>query len=159
MNRLLSRTALLLAAVLPLAGCDTFGSSNTDFLREQLARAEEVWAAQGSPDYTLTLTRYCDCPVEPRQVALEVVGDEIVGAIYTDVGDPVDSSMWGQYATVTVLFDLVRDAVNRRVPALIVEYDAVYGYVDNLVINYDRTRVDDDVLFTVEGYSAADDQT
>jgi hypothetical protein len=137
------------------AGCDSFGSGNDDFLREQLVRAENVWATSGSTDYTLVVTRGCDCPVQPRQVELAIAGDAIVSAIYTDTGEPVDTAVWRQYATVSQLFALVRDALDRRAPTLQVEYNQEFGYPELLVINYDRTRTDDDVLFLIEGYAPA----
>jgi hypothetical protein len=49
----------------------------------------------------------------------------------------------------------VRDALDRRAPTLQVEYNQEFGYPELLVINYDRTRTDDDVLFLIEGYAPA----
>lgn len=155
MNRFMQRCVLILA-VLPFAGCDTFGSSNSDFLRQQLTRAEQRWDSAGSNDYTLVLTRRCDCGVQPRQVALEVVADEIVSGMYTDTSEPLDAAALGQNLTVNGMFDLAHDAVDRRVPIVLVQYNQEFGYIDDLVINYDQTRVDDDVLIVVDDYIPAD---
>jgi hypothetical protein len=155
MNRFMQRCALLLA-ILPSAGCDTFGSNNSDFLRQQLTRAEQRWDSAGSNDYTLVLTRRCDCGVEPRQVALEVVANEVVGGMYTDTSEPLDATSLSQQMTVDEMFDLAHDAVDRRVPIVLVQYNQEFGYIDDLVINYDQTRVDDDVLIVVDDYIPAD---
>jgi hypothetical protein len=154
MNRNLQR-ALLVLAVLPLAGCDTFGSGNNEFLRDQLTRAEQTWDSAGSDDYTLVLTRRCDCGGDPREVALEVVADEVVGGIYTDTSEPLDAAELGQHVTVKGMFDLAHDAVDRRVPIVLVQYNQEFGYIDDLTINYDRSRGDDDILIVVSDYIPA----
>jgi hypothetical protein len=151
MRRHIGRAALL-AALVPFTACDIFGSSNSDFMREQLVRAEQRWDSNGSSNYTLLVTRRCDCPIEPRQVALEVVDDQLVGATYTDSGETLDTDALGQYATVRGMFALARDAVDRRVPVILVEYNQEFGYIDDLTINYDQTRIDDDILITVQDY-------
>lgn len=155
MNRFMQRAALLLFVMVPVGACDTFGSDNSDFLREQLTRAEQRWSTNGSSNYTLVVTRRCDCGIEPLQVSLEIVDDEIVSGTYTDLAEPVDESDLGQYATVLDLFALARDAINQRVPVVLLEYNQEFGYIDDLVINYDRTRVDDDFLYVVDDYIPA----
>lgn len=156
MKRAITRAAFVMATVLPLAACDSLGSDNSSFLLEQLIRAEATWADNGSPDYTMLATRRCDCGVDPVQVELTVVANEIVAATYVFDGADVDPGDWDQYPTITEMFALVRDAVNRKVPAIIVGYDQEFGYVNDLVINYDRTRFDDDVLYTVNSYTPPD---
>jgi hypothetical protein len=151
MNRYLHRAAPLLA-ILPFVACDTFSSDNSQFLREQLTRAEQRWDSTGTADYTLVVKRRCDCGLDPRQVALEVVADEIAGAIFTDTGEPLDASELGQYATVRDLFGLARSAVDQRVPIILVEFNQEFGYIDDLVINYDLSRIDDDFLYVVDDY-------
>lgn len=155
MNRFMQNTALLVAIV-PFAACDTFGSSNTEFLREQLTRAEQRWDSAGSADYTLIVTRRCDCGVEPRQVSLDVVADEIVSGMYADASEPLDAAALAQYVTINEMFDLAHDALSRRVPVILLEYNQQFGYIDDLVINYDQSRVDDDILIVVHDYVPAE---
>lgn len=148
--------AVLLAAVVPFAACDTFGSNNTDFLREQLTRAELRWDSTGSSDYTVLMTRRCDCGVAPTTVSLDVVANEIVAGTYIDTAEPLEEDEFGQFVTIDDMFALAHDALDRRAPVVLLEYNQEFGFIDDLVINYDQTRVDDDILIVVQDYIPAE---
>jgi hypothetical protein len=147
----------LLVAALALAACDTGGPGNRRILLDQLANREAYWAANGSANYTVLMIRDCFCDDDDRkwQVSLDVVNNEVVSGMDTfDNVELTEAELALQY-TITDVFDIVRDALNRGAATVNIAYNIDYGYVEQLYVDYNPRRSDDDLILTVGGYTPA----
>lgn len=148
------RRILNLAAMLPLlSACNPFESKGNSVLLGQLERAEGLWRAHGMPSYSYVLVRHCNCSVPPPEVRVFVDNNVVVGAHNVTADEPVATAQLSQFRPLPGYFDLVRDALQRRLPQFSVAYAVQYGFVERLVINYDITTADDDVFFDIESFT------
>lgn len=145
------------ALVLPLAlgACDVFGPGENTLLRDQLQFNESKWAAEGTADYTITVSRGATFDDAPRPVTSEVVGNSIVSASYADDGTPVEAAVLAEQQTVTELFAFLRNALSQRPVAFSVNYDEDYGFPNLIVIDFDARSADDDVAIVVNEFVPA----
>jgi hypothetical protein len=157
MTRVLRRAApllLVLLALLPVAGCDgVLGPRSDDTLRELLETRQRMWNERGPASYTMTVLRIDGDPGLLRPVVLRVSGGQIVSAVYEDTEAPVPAEVRARYHTVEGLFALVRDAIDRRIPSVSVNYDAEYGFPREMVLDYNLRRSDDDLYFSVSDFT------
>src|SRR5262245_1222 len=94
--------SLTLIAAVVLAGCgDGFGpgSGGTPLEMNRLR-----WQANGSRDYTATITTLCFC-IETRPLNVTVRGDSVVSATRQSDGQQVDAR-W--IPTINKLFDFIQ---------------------------------------------------
>jgi hypothetical protein len=159
MTRLLRRSGALLPVlglVLVAGACDSiFGPRDSSLLREQLARSEALWADKGVTHYGMTVVSGPAFGVTPRAVRLEVANGVIQSAVYHDDETPVEPAVRAAQQTVTQLFALIRDALDRRVPGIVVRYDDDFGFPELIQIDYDPTRLDDDIFVSVSEFTPA----
>jgi hypothetical protein len=150
--RALRRIALMIPLLSTFAACDLFEPEANPQLLNQLEVAESRWAANAAANYSYVLVRRCNCAAPPPDVRITVANSAVASAIYVDTGDPVPAASLGQFITLPAYFNVVRDAINRRVPQFHVAYDEQRGYVENLVVNYDLTTASDDVWLEISGF-------
>jgi len=131
--------------VLLLAACES--PTAPDEL-DRLAEARVLWQTQGSDSYTYELTRACFCVLSGRRVNVTVENGAVVAAEYADSKAAVESALLSYLQTVPDLFDLVDDALIRKVASFMTSYDPIYGYPTQIEIDYSATIADDEVSFT-----------
>jgi hypothetical protein len=150
MTRILRGTlAALIIAAPALAACDIL-SPRGDVLRDELRRNEQLWLAAGPPaSYSMNVLLVTAANSDPDLVRVHVEGGAIVGGTYVGSGQPVPATVIADYTTVAGLFDIIRDALNRRAPAIAVNYHPQYGYPEELFIDFDRNRTSDDLYIQV----------
>ena len=153
--RALRRIALTLPLLLLATACDMFEPEPNPQLLNQLKVAEARWAANGAASYSYVLVSQCNCPAPLPDVRVTVTNNAVSSVVYADSDEPVPASQLSQYRTLPAYFDLVRDAITRRVPQFHVAYDEQRGFVDQLVINYDLTTASDDVWLQMNGFAVA----
>jgi hypothetical protein len=66
----------------------------------------------------------------------------------------VAAAVLARHLTVEGMFDLIRDALNRRAVGISVNYDADYGFPREIMIDYTAQRADDDIYISVSDFSA-----
>lgn len=144
------------AAAFVIAGstvaCDTTGPDVQSQLRTQLRAHEAVWSENGAASYSVQVTRRCLCE-DPYDVELEIVDGQIVSGTHVFSGDPLSEAELAEQLTLPDLFDLVEDALDRRVPSVSVSYNATFGFVQYLYIDYTEGPTSDDVEYVVEEYT------
>jgi hypothetical protein len=64
------------------------------------------------------------------------------------------AAVLARHLTVEGMFDLIRDALNRRAVGISVNYDADYGFPREIMIDYTAQRADDDIYISVSDFSA-----
>ncbi|HEV8599216.1 MAG TPA: DUF6174 domain-containing protein [Gemmatimonadales bacterium] len=140
---------LLLLAV-ALAACDSATGPNE---LDQLAGARARWQAQGGDSYTYQLIRECLCVLSGREISVTVENGQVVAATESDSQLAVESALLSYLQTVPDLFDLIDDAILRKVAAFMVSYDAIYGYPTRIEIDYSAAVADDEISFTARNLS------
>ena len=152
--RPLRRIALVIPLLTLFTACDLFEPEPNPQLINQLEVAEARWAANSASNYSYVLVRRCtNCVAPPADVRITVANNAVASAVYVDSEDPVTAAELSQFIALPAYFNLVRDAINRRVPQFHVAYDEQRGYVENLVINYDLTTATDDVWLEISGFN------
>jgi hypothetical protein len=143
--------------LLPLAlgACDVFGPGENTLLLDQLRFNESKWAAEGTADYTITVSRGGTFDDMPRPIATEVVNNAIVSANYADDGTPVEPSVLAEQQTVTDLFAFLHNALNQKPVNFSVNYDDDFGYPNLIILDFDARRLDDDVTIVVNEFVPA----
>ena len=143
-------TAFVIVCV--TGACDATGPDVHAQLRTQLRAHEAIWSENGAASYSVQITRRCLCE-DPYDVELEIVDGEIVSGTHVFSGDPLTEGELAEQLTLPDLFDLVEDALDRRVPSVSVSYNAENGFVQYLLIDYSEAGTSDDVEYAVEEYT------
>lgn len=133
-------------ALLVLAACD---SATGPSERTTLAQARARWAAQGGENYTVELTRSCECILAGRRMLVTVQNGSVASAEYFESGDPVAGAELSYVPTVEDLFDLIEDALAQPAAAFLATYDEQYGYPTRIEIDPSATTADDEVSWSV----------
>jgi hypothetical protein len=146
----------VIAATVLLSGCGgLLGPRDDNTQRELLDSREKVWQEKGPSAYALTVLRVAaDEESSVRAVVLHVEAGQIVAGEYHDTGEVVAAAVLARHLTVDGMFDLIRDALNRRVVGISVNYDADYGFPREIIIDYTAQRADDDIYLSVSEFSA-----
>lgn len=148
------RTCALLPLAMAALACDSTGTDFRDDLENQLRAREAFWNQNGSASYTVRIERVCNCP-DVYDVRLTVVDSVKTSGTHIFSGDPLTAAELADQITLPEFFALVRDVLNREVPQVSVSYNPDYGFVQFLYIDFDFTKLDDDVQFTVSEYVPA----
>jgi hypothetical protein len=150
MTRIVRGTiAALIIAAPALSACDIL-SPRGDVLRDQLRRNEQLWLAAGPPaNYAMNVLLVTAANPEPDLVRVHVAGGAIVSGTYVATGEPVPAAVLADYTTVSGLFDIIRGALDRRAPAIAVNYHQQYGFPEEMFIDFDRNRTSDDLYIQV----------
>jgi hypothetical protein len=144
---------LVIGIAASLSACDVFGPRG-DVLRDQLRRSEDRWNAAGAPTtYTMTVLQVTDADPDPEAVLLDVVGGVIVAGVTVEDGVPLSSAVLANYRTVPALFGLIREALDKRAPAIAVNYHDDYGYPTELFIDFNQNTTSDDIYVAVTALS------
>jgi hypothetical protein len=147
LSRIAGWNLLVLAAV--VGGCTSSTAVDRDFLN-QVGEAEQLWRQAGPPaTYSMVARRVSVADPLPRPIGLQVSGDQIMSAIYTDTGEPVPQSVRAQQRTIEGLFQYIRDLIGQRPAALEIEFHRQYGYPTEIRVDFDRSRFDDDFQILV----------
>ncbi len=133
---------------LALSGCGTTGPG--DSLAAQLALHGERWASTAPTAYVYAVRRGCFCPMEAiGPVRMEVVDGAVVSAVYVDGGAPVGSDFVDLFPTVSGLFDVLADALDRDADRIEVSWDEETGIPLELFIDYEENAADEELGFQV----------
>ena len=162
---------LLLAALIPLAGCpapvETVQVPDTPVgpgpvgpiegtpaeRSPDLDAAKARWQAAGLDAYAMTLRRSCFCPVPDYTGPFEVrVRNGAVEQVRLN-GAAVDAE---RGMTVDALFALVEDAYERGAVEVAVEFDERLGYPTSVGIDYDLRLADEEIGYTVSDLRSAE---
>lgn len=145
------RAACLVAVVLALAACDVTGPDVQTQLMRQLRTNEALWAQEGAGTYSIRIELHCVC-AEPYDVRLQVVDGEVESGVHVFSGDALTQAELAEQLTLADFFDVVEDALNRRVAGVSVSYNQDAGYVQHLYIDYNGGTTGDDVEYFMSEY-------
>jgi hypothetical protein len=147
----------IMAVTLLLSGCGgLLGPRDDDTQRELLQSREKIWQESGPSAYTMTVLRLMhDGESAARAVVLHVEAGQIVTGHYDDTGEMLAADVLARHLAVEAMFDLIRDALNRKIAGISVNYDADYGFPRQIIIDYTAQRADDDVYIAVSAFTAA----
>jgi hypothetical protein len=145
---MMRRSGALLLLGLAAAGCEAPTAPGD---RGLLAEARARWQAQAGDSYTFELSRGCFCVLGGRQMRVTVKGGVVTWAEDLDSGAAVEQDLLSYLQTIPDLFDLIQDALDRKVASFWVEYDPTYGYPTLIQIDYSATATDDEIAYTVQG--------
>lgn len=136
----------------PLQAAQTQATA-TQANMSQLQVNRRLWRQQKISNYRYTLTRSCFCTAEARgPVVVEVRNGVTTAVTSVATGQPVDRELFKQYDTVTKLFNVIQDAINRKASSLTVQYDAKFGYPTQINVDYNSQIADEELYLTVENF-------
>lgn len=142
MHRIRIALALSLFAVVSCEAPFGLGDDRDDDLRDARGR----WARNGYASYDLTLRQLCFCGfVEP--VRIEVRNGEKAATLIAATGEPLPYPI--EFPTVSGLFAIIEDALDRDAHELDVTYHPDLGYPVEIAIDYIENAVDDEVTWRV----------
>jgi hypothetical protein len=143
-----SRWRWVAAGALVAAACGniTGHSGATADLRE----AEARWNRQGINDYQVVVRYACFCGYT-RPVRMTVRFGNVVSRVDAETGEPAPA--FAEYVRdIEGLFDLIREAIERKAHKVDVSYDRVYGYPTSIDLDYLFNAVDDELQVTVSWF-------
>lgn len=153
-SRLFALPLFLLA--LGTAGCDVFGLGADDsVLSDQLRRAEQRWQQRAITSYEMTMQVARLNSEEAPLIRIVVENGQVVSRTNVQTGQVLTGSEAAGYLSIQGVFDLIREALGQRVPAIFVIYDEDYGFPTDLHIDYDQRRLSDDILILITDFSPA----
>jgi len=107
-------------------------------------------------DYSVVVQYLCFlrarniCPYT-RPVHLSVHAGNVVSRVDPETEQPVPEA-GNRIRHVQGLFDLVREAIDRRADRIVVSYDTTYGYPKLIDIDYLENGVDDELQIKVSDF-------
>jgi hypothetical protein len=147
----MTRPALLaLTLLLAATGC---AAPTAPGEHDQLAEARALWKARGSDSYTIELNRSCFCVLAGRRMTVTVKGGAVVGADYLEPSGPVDQALLTYVPTVSDLFDLIQDALDKKAASFLASYDPIYGFPTRIEVDYSANIRDDEMAISASGYA------
>lgn len=150
---LLSTVILLITAILCGSLLTTGCSNPFSDLKQLLKENEEKWTEQSKlfdRDYTYTIQISCFCPTDiTSPVTVMVLNGETYSVVYQGDGQPATDIVFDAVNTIEDLFTIIRDAINKKVDKLTVEYDPILGYPKTISIDPMETAVDEERAYTV----------
>jgi hypothetical protein len=147
------RFAILLPLL--LAACDIVSGEDVwEVEEDRLARNAQLWSTSRPARYSFILQRVCFCGTEVTQrVLIEVADGAVTSRTYVDGDQPVPAQWHDLFPDMEGVFDVVRDAVERRAAVLDVQYDPDRGYPRSVIIDYVENAVDEELTLRVSGFS------
>ena len=134
--------------VVGLSGCLFPTDSGRSDLQTDLSQARQHWDSHGIQNYFLRQRNLCFCgPEVNRLTEIEVRDGIAVGWRDVESGDSVDPDFRASFRSVTRLFDLIQDAIDRDAVSIIVEYQTDLGYPFEISIDYDAAVADEEVRY------------
>lgn len=122
-------TWLALALVVLTTGaseCSVFSTNHA----ANLAAARSLWERRGPDDYSVTISRSCECLPGMAEPAVVVVRDGVVESrTYVRTGLPVPPEFAQGYPSVEGLFERIEEGLAAEGNGeLSVDYHSAYGY-------------------------------
>lgn len=119
----------------------------TDPQGKSLERARAQWLEHGGDYYQVTVQRICFCPsIDP--VRIRVHNGQVIDRTVVPTGQPLDPRLADAYPAIPGLFDLVEDAY-RRADKVNVTFNELFGYPENVTIDYVAAGIDDELTLRV----------
>lgn len=117
--------------------------------QKDLDDARELWLAEGSDTYTMTVQQRCFCP-DTFPVDVEVVASGVRSAtIFTDNGPiEVETANFMDWYTVDGLFAQIQAAIDADAYDVSVVYGEI-GAPDTIDIDFEQLATDDERGWTV----------
>ncbi|AFY58596.1 hypothetical protein Riv7116_6247 [Rivularia sp. PCC 7116] len=129
---------------------------NTKSLRLEIRKLRfnrRLWRKQKITNYRYTLSNSCFCVPEARgPVIIEVRNGKTVSVTSEATGEEANPDFFQNFDTIPKLFNVIRDAINRRADRLDVEYDAKFGYPTNISIDYKFQLADEELFLSVTNF-------
>jgi hypothetical protein len=142
--------AAALALPLALACGSPAGPGRAD--REDLARAEARWAAQGVRSYTLVVGPRCFCGAqEIRTTVVEGVATE---RVFVNDGSPVPPNLYTEVSTVDAMLAHLDHAIRTGAHQVDATYDA-RGIPVQAYIDYLENAIDEEFGWQVVSFTPA----
>jgi hypothetical protein len=141
--------------VLVAAGCSSLAGNDDSDGAELLAVSRNQWELAAIDDYEFVVENRCFCMLGGRPVRVVVRDGSIVSLTVLSTGEPVEEQFAGAYRTIDGLFDVVRDARERDAYAMQVRYDDVYGYPDDVFIDYSDRMADEEFGWRITSFTRA----
>lgn len=143
---------LLLIVALALIGCGGGDGLIGTIPPSEYVEAKQRWSRAGVESYQFTIRTLCFC-VPEGPISVVVRNGAVQGAIYVNTGAPVGgerlSHVPTHVPTLSGLFDIADAAYSRRAAEVRFTSNAEYGYFENLYIDYDRGRADDEIGYMI----------
>ena len=138
---------LAVIVTLDVSGC-TAGITNPG---NELAAARLRWSGVGPSNYTIMISRRCEC-LEPGQgPVLVTVRDGVVQSrLYTRTGAPVSAEYAARFPSVDGLFAAIGTALRDGVQPIQVVYDPALGYATRVVLG--DTSADGGATYTASDF-------
>jgi hypothetical protein len=86
-------------------------------------------------------------------VTLEVVSGHIVSGVSTDDGTSLDAAALAEHQTVPEMFVFIREALDRRPPAIAVRYDDEFAFPNLVQVDFNTTRSGNDIYISVSNFT------
>lgn len=116
-----------------------------------------LWKKQDITNYRYTLSNSCFCVPEARgPVIIEVRNGKTVSVTSEATGEEVNPDFFQNFDTIPELFNVIRDAINRRADSLDVQYDDKLGYPTDININYKFQLADEELFLSVTNFEVID---
>ena len=117
-----------------------------------------IWRGKNIRSYHYQLRINCFCPPEiTSPVTVEVRSGELASIRYTEDGRPVTNEFFNRFTTIDKLFDILREAEERKADRISAEYDPVYGFPTNVFIDYLFSAADEELGFAFTGFTPLQD--
>lgn len=133
--------------LLALGACSVLTPMD-DEAAEALARARARWEAVGPEDYRYLVRRACECQAGtggPFEV--QVARGRAPVVIRPEDGRALEPPLSTAFPSVSGLFELVGDALDRGAHHVDVDYDHGTGVPLRIQIDYDERTADDELLY------------
>jgi hypothetical protein len=150
-----ARRPLVLLALLGLTSCRLIlGPDDLGEKQRDLDRNRRRWESLGIVSYDYTLRRSCFCATEAiGPVRISVRNGVVTARVYVDTGQPVASVFWDIFPAIDGVFDIVQKAIDREAADLRTSYDSGMYFPNEIVIDYVRNAVDDELTVTATGFA------
>jgi hypothetical protein len=112
-----------------------------------------LWNRTNISNYRITVSNSCFCTAESRgPVVITVRNGAITSVTLVATGQAVDPQLFQRYGTITSLFNVIQDAINRKAFSLDVRYDPKLGYPTQISVDYDSRIADEEIFLTIENF-------
>ncbi|MEH2249576.1 DUF6174 domain-containing protein [Nostoc sp.] len=136
-----------------IAQSPTSNNWNLKRLQKRLEFNRRFWNQRNISNYDYTLSNSCFCIADARgPVVIKVRNGQTISVISVDTGKPVNPEYFQKYNTIPKLFDVIKDAINRKAYSLNVWYSARFGYPTKIEIDYNSQIADEEKYLTIENF-------
>lgn len=152
------RVTLPLLTLSLLSSCSLLGLDPRSDKERELARNRRLWDSRAINEYHYVMRRLCFCaPESTSPQVITVHGGVITSVVYASNGAPVPAFIASTALSVTGLFDIIQQAIDRDAYQLSVQYDAALGFPTSIAIDYILNAADDEVTYTAGSFQSLPD--